>query len=96
MSETAVELLPCPFCGGEAEIVHSMENDPPCHYDSVRVRCKNCHASIEKRISDGYYGMYCDDETISKLWNNRAALLRFTKKIQSCGRYSFTDHKEEK
>lgn len=64
MSETAVELLPCPFCGGEAEIVHSMENDPPCHYDSVRVRCKNCHASTEKRISDGYYGMYCDDERI--------------------------------
>lgn len=42
MNKTKSELLPCPFCGGEAEIVHyqSGVKDRQCY-----VCCKDCKAS---------------------------------------------------
>lgn len=39
------ELKPCPFCGGEAEVRHSVT----CGYDSYWVECKdfqNCRGSV--------------------------------------------------
>lgn len=79
MSKTNIELLPCPFCGGEAKIDYSIAMDPPCHYKTIRVVCLSCGASSVQKITDGYYDEYCDDETISKLWNNRVSPLRFVK-----------------
>ena len=39
------DLLPCPFCGGKAEL-DSYENAPP-HTDSFRVECPDCEATFD-------------------------------------------------
>ena len=66
------ELLPCPFCGGKAEIRNETVCDTPrdC-YEVVFVKCLECGASTEKKVSDGYYELYCSDEEIAELWNRR-------------------------
>lgn len=33
-----MNLKPCPFCGGEAEIVHS-----DCKINDTRIQCTNCN-----------------------------------------------------
>ncbi|MBE6537958.1 MAG: hypothetical protein E7671_00645 [Ruminococcaceae bacterium] len=46
MKET--ELKPCPFCGGEGEIVN-------CHVyldDAIRVRCRSCHVVTHAVLID--------------------------------------------
>lgn len=65
------ELLPCPFCGGKAEIRNETIMDPPFNYQRVYVSCLECGASTDRKISDGYYGQHCSDEEIAALWNRR-------------------------
>lgn len=65
------QLKPCPFCGGKAEITNVTESDGYCHYETVKVKCTQCHASTITKTSDGYYGLYCSDEEIAGLWNQR-------------------------
>ncbi len=63
------ELKPCPFCGGEAQIVGGPEdwsptfNDPDSGGDPIAVVCKNCNC-----------GLYCfeDYEEAIAAWNRRA------------------------
>lgn len=50
------ELLPCPFCGGEAEEKHRPNFNA--------VKCTTCHATVPQ--SDVGYG------DARKLWNRRA------------------------
>lgn len=63
------ELLPCPFCGGEAEIVGGPENWTPTFYDPdgggdpIAVVCKTCACGLH--FFDGYA------EAIAA-WNRRA------------------------
>ena len=62
-------LLPCPFCGGEAEIVGGPENWTPTFYDPdgggdpIAVVCKTCACGLH--FFDGYA------EAIAA-WNRRA------------------------
>lgn len=65
------ELLPCPFCGGKAEIRNETVMEPPVHYEVVFVTCLECGASTTRKISDGYYGLRCGDNEIAALWNRR-------------------------
>ena len=61
------ELKPCPFCGGEAEIVpHRFfsEKLKAWKTESYGVECKNCHTS-------GYQFWGCEEHAI-KAWNRRA------------------------
>lgn len=65
-------LLPCPFCGGKAEIRNETVRDTPSDcYEVVFVTCLGCGASTERKISNGYYEMYCSDEEIAEFWNRR-------------------------
>ena len=65
-------ILPCPFCGGDAELYEKLRMDGPCHYMAKFVRCKNCGARTKEFTVDGYYGEepHPDNEIIG-FWNNR-------------------------
>ena len=56
MSE--IKLLPCPFCGGEAELIKRKSNFPYIH-GVWCIRC-NCRTSFEK-----------SEEIAIEKWNNR-------------------------
>lgn len=63
----APELLPCPFCGGEADLLYHGENDPPDPFcESWQVICGTCGAAPK-----------CDffnKEKAIAAWNTRADL----------------------
>ncbi len=56
------ELLPCPFCGGEAEV----KNNHRFRGVFVWVGCEDCHIGTETYSMDAL-GM------AAKLWNTRTA-----------------------
>lgn len=62
------KLMPCPFCGGEAE----KENDKDEQgTEYVYVGCQTCYAR-----SDGWYlfeGKENAEKVVSELWNRRSA-----------------------
>ena len=62
-----IKLKPCPFCGGEAEIVEKAANFLTTTI--VYVECKECYAS--PYIHDKYSDYYSKDWVIEQ-WNRRA------------------------
>lgn len=56
------ELKPCPFCGGEAELITRKQ----CYADSYTVRCKNqgCRGRAQKLVRAKHEAI--------KSWNRRA------------------------
>ena len=57
------KLKPCPFCGGEAKIVHG-----ELGRNGSRVICKNCYCSTDfVSIST----RYSCDEKAAEAWNKR-------------------------
>lgn len=55
------ELKPCPFCGGEAEIVEVMDNPP----ETIAIQCKSgCGVSAHHK--------WMDESVLIKRWNTRA------------------------
>ena len=72
MGTTPTDLLPCPFCGGDAEIV---KNDFPSRNPWRHPSCKdaNCPGFVMEQDERG--GTNCDvrtDEEAVALWNRRA------------------------
>jgi len=73
-------MLPCPFCGGDAEVVASWFNSfHPKKYHTFYPTCKgeineNCPAIVEEQDEQG--GSCCDCKTVDEaveLWNKRDA-----------------------
>lgn len=67
-----MELKPCPFCGGEAEIA---ENEAPRLYRPARNRpyyvcCLSCDLFFGYDVD--YGGEFDTKEEAIKAWNNRA------------------------
>lgn len=61
------ELLPCPFCGGEAyEREHAFRNT---HSWSMII-CDDCGASVQRAGLDGTYE--CAKQAAIEAWNTRA------------------------
>ena len=65
------EMKPCPFCGGEAEMLIGMH-----HFSDAKVSCKNC--SAESGLFDESEGFERSDElagrnadAAAKAWNTR-------------------------
>ena len=57
----AEDLKPCPFCGGEAEIVEVMDNPP----ETIAIQCKSgCGVSAHHK--------WMDESVLIKRWNTRA------------------------
>ena len=66
------ELKPCPFCGGEAEIVVGMH-----HFSDAKVCCTECYAESGLFDESGGYGRGEALEKKNRLaaasaWNKRA------------------------
>ena len=59
----ADKLLPCPFCGGEVELVKQKSDE----FEFVLVSCKNCDATIGIGGSD-------NEQKVTEAWNNRHSL----------------------
>ncbi len=55
MEHEEVELLPCPFCGGEASI------DKKLSWDNWRIRCSSCYVMYENELKS----------EIIRVWNLR-------------------------
>lgn len=65
MKET--ELKPCPFCGGEAEMIkHSFWNERKHSYSDRTYSIKCCGCSVET------YPFYDTKEKATESWNRRA------------------------
>ena len=62
------QLLPCPFCGGAAELVPSRSADLPSAY----VRCQNCQEKNHIQLT--YWREAVPNDTVVQRWNARAAL----------------------
>ena len=81
MSE--IKLLPCPFCGGEAEFYRATIKSNGGWCDSVVVRCKECEARTnrvlynkQKHGEDGEY------KEASEVWNTRKPMERIVERLE--------------
>ena len=65
------ELKPCPFCGGEAELIKQYHLDGQTHYEVAKVRCSMCKCQTDDYILDGYYGSTDTAQDAVDDWNKR-------------------------
>lgn len=69
-----VELLPCPFCGGEASKESKGLGDAYAYASEVSYTCKSCGCS-RAATGDTSKGGYADNSTVEKralkAWNTR-------------------------
>ena len=82
MSKT--KLKPCPFCGGEAEIVYALHD-----YNLWGVRCKNCDASVECSIEED------SEENAVKAWNTRKPVDDVLERLEKLKMAEYDDSDEE-
>lgn len=74
------DLLPCPFCGGEAEMDHYQ---PFRHYrtgaplDQVAIYCTVCNAQVSHYPGDLSLSREETAEIVVAEWNRRAAYAEF-------------------
>ena len=85
MSE--IKLLPCPFCGGEAEFVRGIERkdifQSSDSSDYVYVRCKECHAQTSKiYYSAEFHKLDEEYALVEKAWNTRKPMERIVEKLE--------------
>lgn len=67
-----MKLKPCPFCGGEAKIIHA--NDVTLPY---RVRCKNINCDVRPSTTWFKY----EEDAITK-WNTRKPMDEIMKQLE--------------
>lgn len=60
-----IKLKPCPFCGGEAMIMHYAKSST----EFSQVRCKRCGAETPAEAKSFSYS---SDEYAAENWNRRA------------------------
>lgn len=68
MSE--IKLLPCPFCGGEAEVYEQKHRE---YASTYYVRCKSCHCKTIERIGKGI---------VIEQWNTRKPMEQIVERLE--------------
>lgn len=61
------ELLPCPFCGGQAELKQTRKNQ-------MTIKCKNCPSKMVQGVVR--YSLEWLEGTLVKNWNKRTCLTK--------------------
>lgn len=79
------ELLPCPFCGGEADVHYFAHDDSEC---TVMCSNPNCRASVSARSCGSMTTAY---NRARKLWNRRAERTCLAKPYEVDGETGFYD-----
>lgn len=67
-----IKLKPCPFCGGEAKIIHA--NDVTLPY---RIRCKNINCDVRPSTTWFKY----EEDAITK-WNTRKPMDEIVEQLE--------------
>lgn len=62
-----IKLLPCPFCGGEADLIEQKHRE---YASTYYVRCKGCHCKSLERMGVGI---------VAEAWNTRKPMDEFVK-----------------
>lgn len=79
MGDTSVDLLPCPFCGGQPNVRRESGDERNAYANVVKVQCSACGVVISA-TGDTTKPGYADNSTtevraIAK-WNRRAPVQR--------------------
>ena len=66
------KLKPCPFCGGEADLVKGVEprSFHPQAKEYYIVQCNNCNLMFGFDLD--YGGIFWDEKSAIEAWNNRS------------------------
>lgn len=81
-SMSEIKLLPCPFCGGEAEL-HT-------DYDTEWIECTQCHCSTAKQAGDYYDEGFMDGTYVIPIWNTRKPMERIVEQLEEMGNIKFS------
>lgn len=66
-----IDLLPCPFCGGRAELLHIGNEYPQRKTKSIKIKCKGaCRTEQINSCTQRYDFNWLEDVSI-KYWNTR-------------------------
>lgn len=81
MSE--IRLLPCPFCGGEAEFHRTPIKTNGGWCDSVVVCCKECEARTNRILYDKKkHDIDGEYDEAAKAWNTRIPMEKIVEQLQ--------------
>ena len=65
-------LLPCPFCGGEALLCKSLHSVGGISHKAILVECNLCGCKTDEYVTDGCYGIRGAFQDAIIAWNRRA------------------------
>lgn len=66
-----IELLPCPFCGRNPEILH--KGNDHSKKREITIRCTNVHCRIQRTNASFGFGFDWLEAVAAKGWNKRIA-----------------------
>lgn len=96
MSTDTIKLLPCPFCGGEAEFYRTPIKSNGGWCDSVVVRCKECEARTNRVLYNAeIHKNDSEYEEAAKYWNTRKPMQEIVERLEekrTCSDYGTCNH----
>lgn len=94
MSE--IKLLPCPFCGGEAEFYRTPVKTNGGWCDSVVVRCMSCEARTNRILYDAQKHQNDSEyDEAATAWNTRKPVKSVLKRLEELRMKEYNASDEE-